>query len=211
MKPKFIVSVLFYLTGISFVVLTCGTVCFMVLTIIINIHDKSKSDFEPIQGMEVGNNISIYGIGSKVDYSYANDSTIRYYPKIGEYRIQVKSNTPLSYYFFLFRLILLAVVTTGSWFFLKILNEIKLGNPFNYRSIKYLKIIALAFITRDILEFINNLIFNQFIHASGIQSRFELPTTLTIGHGIIIGMSIWILAIIFQRGVELQTENDLTV
>jgi len=209
MKPKFIVSVLFYLTGISFVVLTFGTVFFMVSTIIINIHDKSKSDFEPIQGMEVGNNISIYGIGSKVDYSYANDSTIRYYPKMGEYRIQVKSNTPLSYYFFLFRLIILAIVTTGTWFFLRILNEVKQGNPFNLRSIKYLKIIALVFITRDILEFINNLIFTQFIHASDPHAGFSMQ--LTISHGIIIGMSIWILAIIFQRGVELQTENDLTV
>jgi hypothetical protein len=210
MKPKFIVSFLFYLTGISFVVLTFGTVFFMVSTIIINIHDKSKSGFA-IEEMDTGDNISIYGIGSKVDFSYASDSTIRYYPKIDEYRVQVKANTHLAYYFFLFRLILLSVVITGSWFFLKILNEIKQGNPFNLRSIKYLKIIALVFITRDILEFINNLIFNQFIHASGIQSRFELPTTLTISNGILLGMSIWILAIIFQRGVELQTENDLTV
>ena len=209
MKPKFIVSFLFYFTGICFVVLTFGTVFFMVSTIIINIHDKSKSDFA-IEGMDTCNNISIYGIGSKVDYSYASDSTIRYNPIIDEYRVQVKSNTPfLSYYFFLFKLILLSVVITGLWFFLKILNEIKLGNPFNFRSIKHLKIIALAFITRDILQFINNLIFTQFIHASDPHAGFSMQ--LTIGHGIIIGMSIWILAIIFQRGVELQTENDLTV
>jgi len=210
MKPKFIVSVLFFLNACCFGVFIVATGIFVPLSITAML-DKSKSGFDN-QGMDVGYYISAYNSGiKKVDFSYASDSTIRYSPVIDKYTVQVKPNTPLAYYYFLFKLILLTICITSSWFSLKILTEIKQGNPFNFRSIKYLKIIAILFISLDIIISINNLIFNQFIHQSELHSRFQLPTTLSIGNGIILGLVIWVIAIIFQRGMELQNENDLTV
>lgn len=210
MKPKFIISFLYYFIWIALVVLTLATVLFLV-TSIINMHDKSKSGFVS-EFMESGFPVSIYhDVATKVDYSYASDSTFRYIPVIKEYNVQVKSNTSLAYYFFIFKIILLSLNLIAPWFILKILKTIKQGNPFNFQSVKYLKIIAVIFITADILIFINNLIFNQFINQSELQHGFQFPNSYSIGSGVFIGLVIWILAVIFERGVELQNENDLTV
>lgn len=210
MKPKFIVSFLYYFIGMCFVVLTIATVLFLV-TSIINTHDKDKSGFD-IEGLDAAFPVSIYQqVSEKVDYSFASDSTIRYSPVIKEYTVQVKPSSPLACYFFIFKIILLSLSIILSWFSLKILKEIKLGNPFNLQSVKYLKIIAVIFISSDILKFINNLVFNQFIHKSELQHGFQFPNSFSISDGILLGLVIWIIAVIFQRGVELQNENDLTV
>lgn len=210
MKTKFIVSVLYNLNWIGLVILTLVTVLFLV-TSIINMHNKSKSGFDS-DGIDVSFPISVYNrITKEVDYSFATDNTFRYMP-VNEYTVDVKPNTPLAYYFFIFKIIFISLAISGSWLIQKILKEIKKGNPFNFQSVKYLKIIAIIFISSDILKFINNLIFNQFIRQSESQHGFQFPPiTLSISNGILLGMVIWILAVIFQRGVELQTENDLTV
>lgn len=210
MKAKFIVSILYYFTVICFVLLSLATVLFLV-TSIINIHDKSKSGFVS-EFMESAFPVSIYHNGStKIDYSYAGDSAFRYIPVIKEYTVQVKSHTPLAYYFFIFKIILLSLNLIVTWFIMKILSTIRQGNPFNFQSVKYLKIIAVIFISFDLLILINNLIFNQLIYQSGHQHGFQFPDSYSMGSGIFMGLVLWIIAVIFQRGVELQTENDLTV
>ena len=211
MKPKFIVSVLFYFFSFGFILSILLGAFFLVMSII-NLNDKNKSDFEP-QYLHFENYISIYESGiPHVDYSYSRDSTIRYMPVMKEFNVEVKPNTPLAYYDVFFKLIYICFAITITWFSLKFFHEIKLDKPFNFRFIKYLKIIALLLISLDILKFVNSLIFNQFIHRSDLNPHFQFPDHYYVfSPGIIIGMSIWILAIIFQRGVELQNENDLTV
>jgi len=211
MKPKFIVSVLYYFFTAGFLFLCFFGTVFLVLSIV-NLQDKSKSGFES-HNLDLANDISIYNQGNtNVKYSYSGDSTIRYIPEIKEYTVVVKPNTPLAYYHFIFKLIVLCFAISLTWFSLKFFHEIKLDKPFNIRFIKYLKIIALLLISMDILKFVNNMIFNQFIHRSDINPHFQFPPiNVGISNGILLGMVIWIIAIIFQRGLELQTENELTV
>ena len=211
MKPKFIVSVLFTFFSAGFILFSLFGAVFLVMSII-NLNDKNKSGFEP-QYLHFENYISIYDSRiTNVNYSYSGDSTIRYIPVMKEFNVEVKPHTPLAYYDVFFKLILLCFGITITWFSLKFFHEIKLDKPFNFRFIKYLKIIALLLISLDILKFVNNLIFNQFIHRSDLHPHFQFPPiNIGISNGILLGMSIWILAVIFQRGVELQTENDLTV
>ena len=73
-----------------------------------------------------------------------------------------------------------------------------------------MKIIAAIFIASELLHFIDYLVFTQFIHHSALLPQFQFPP-LTIGHNITLGLVIWVLAIVFQRGEELQSENNLTV
>ena len=211
MKPKFIVSVLFYFFSAGFIFISLGGTVFLVKSII-NLNDKSKSGFEP-QYLHFENYISIYESGiPNVNYSYSRDSTIRYMPVMKEFNVEVKPHTPFAYYDVFFKLILLSFGLSFTWFSLKFFHEIKLDKPFNFRFIKYLKIIALLFISLDILKFVNNLILNQFIHRSDLYPHFQFPPiNIGISNGILLGMVIWVIAIIFQRGVELQTENELTV
>jgi len=211
MKPKFIVSFLYYFFSAGFIFSILLGIVFLVFSII-DLQDKSKSGFESLN-LDPASNISIYDQGiTKVDYIYSGDSTIRYKPVIKECLVEVKTNTPLVYCHILFKLIYIWFAITVLWFSRKFLKEIKLEKPFDFRVIKYLKIMALLFISLDILKFINNLIFNQFIHRSDLNPHFQFPPiNIGISNGILLGMVIWIIAIIFQRGVELQTENDLTV
>jgi len=211
MKPKFIVSFLFYFFSFGFILSILIGAVFLVFSIV-NLQDKSKSGFESYH-LDLASDISIYNQGNtNVKYSYSGDSTIRYIPVMKEFNVEVKPHTPLAYYHVFFKLIVLCFAISLTWFSLKFFKEIKLEKPFNLRFIKYLKIMALIFISLDVLKFINNLIFNQLIHRSDLNPHFQFPPiNIGISNGILLGMSIWILAIIFQRGVELQNENDLTV
>ena len=210
MKPKFIVSFLFYFFSAGFIFISLAGTVFLVMSII-NLNDKSKSGFEH-QYLHF-DNISIYESGiTNVNYSYSGDSTIRYIPVMKEFNVELKPHTSLAYYDVFFKLISLCFGITFTWFSLKFFHEIKLDKPFNFRFIKYLKIIALLVISLDILKFVNNLIFNQFIHRSDLHPHFQFPPiNIGISNGILLGLVIWIIAVIFQRGVELQNENDLTV
>jgi hypothetical protein len=108
-----------------------------------------------------------------------------------------------------YKLIQLLFATAILWIFKKIFKELKPDNPFKLNFVKYLKILAALFITSDLIRIPHYVIFNGFIHRSLPAPRFEL--LIEIGNGIIIGLIVWVVAVIYQRGVALQTENELMV
>ena len=95
------------------------------------------------------------------------------------------------------------------WNFNKIFSETNLDDPFKYSIPKRLKILAALFIGADLLKLADYFLFNSFIKQSIAMAHLKLITDT--GSGIITGLIIWIIAIVYQKGVDLQEENALTV
>lgn len=154
-------------------------------------------------------NVVSFGHHQESSLIYSTDSTIRYQKPENKFVVQIKMNSGTGLYVLAvqFFSLILAVIILGV--FRKIFKEMDLGNPFNYTLIKRLRRLALFFIIIDILKFINYFIFNFLLYTHLPDQHFAL--SVNIGTAIVIGAIIWLISIIFQRGLELQQEQDLTI
>jgi hypothetical protein len=65
------------------------------------------------------------------------------------------------------------------------------------------------FIASDLFNLLNYFLLNSFIKQSIASPHLKLITK--VGDGFIIGLVVWIIAVVYQRGIDLQEENALTV
>jgi hypothetical protein len=141
--------------------------------------------------------------------TYSKDSLVYYKPLKDHYMLDVKPNSLVGYYAMVIKLISMGFGMAILWNFMKIFKETKLDNPFSHTVTKRLKILAILFIIGDVLKLADYFFFKHLINQSLPSPRFELIAET--GDGLITGLIIWIIAIIYQRGIELQEENALTV
>jgi hypothetical protein len=155
-----------------------------------------------------------FGLGDIKDqqvFSYSKDSIVRYKQVSDHFKLEVVPRSTIGYYTIFGQLILMSVSLAILWGFMQLFKQVKLLNPFSTTSVTWLKRLALLFVISDILNLINYFIVSAMLstHFSYVRVHFELITN--VGSGIITGLIIWIIAVIFQRGIELQEENALTV
>ncbi len=89
---------------------------------------------------------------------------------------------------------------------IKILAKVNLQNPFTETVAKLLEQISYVLCTIWIVGVLHNVYFNVMLHASGIAIDEWNTEEFLFMAGVV-----FIISQIFKRGVELQTENDLTV
>jgi hypothetical protein len=146
---------------------------------------------------------------SEQAYRYSSDSLMRYRPVKDHFTVQIEPNSPIGYYSTITTLIFLILGMGVLWTFMKIFKETKLDAPFLYSISGRLKILAALFIVSEVLEIINYFVLNRFLRTFVPGHHFELFTT--VGDGLITGLIIWIIALVYQRGIVIQEENALTV
>lgn len=207
MKPTYIIAVFKVLTTIGFYFLLFITAVFLFLSLMNATGTKSFNTT-----IFKNNNYKVMSFSKskgETEVQYSDDKQLRYQLLQNEYYVQINPSTPFGYYtmFITFIHLLLGIFTL--WTFRKILKEIQLNAPFAGKIVPLLKYVAAVFITADLIKVINYIIFNQYLHQQMPALGFKLESE--IGSGFIIGSITWILVVIFQRGVELQTENNLTV
>ena len=208
MPSKFILSFLRVSVTILFYLVIIVTVVFLIASLL-NISGKSD------HAKKLTNKTYTYevkGFSKKskdVPFTYSEDRLVRYQPVKEQYTLQIEPNSAIGYYTLIMKLIFMGLGISVLWNFMKIFRETRLDNPFKHSITKRLKILAALFIISDVLKFIDYLLFNSFLRQSIASPNFELITD--VGDGIISGMIIWIIAVIFQRGIALQEENALTV
>jgi len=139
----------------------------------------------------------------------SSDSLVSIRPIQNHYTVQVEPNSSIGYYAFLSKLIFLTLGIGVLWIFKKIFKETNLAHPFKPGITRRLKILAALFIISDVLKFMDYLLFNSFLRQSLASPRFQLLTD--VGDGIVTGLIIFVIAVIFQRGIALQEETALTV
>jgi len=96
----------------------------------------------------------------------------------------------------------------GFSYFLSILNEVKKGNYFSEKNIKYFKKIGNIFIAYTI-----NVLVLRFILASIGKSTFNFFSEFKTEFTLLIpcALAFYLLAEIFERAKETEEENDLTI
>lgn len=91
-------------------------------------------------------------------------------------------------------------------------KNVKLGNVFEPDNIKRLKRLAYIIVGVWLYQMITVTIYNLFIVQkfvfSGVKFYYK---TGSVGGLLIIALFVWVLAHIFQKGVEIEEENRLTV
>jgi hypothetical protein len=97
------------------------------------------------------------------------------------------------------------------WHFMQLFRRTNLENPFNRKIVSRLKIVALFFILLDVLKLVQSVVYGIFLTKSFPHTVLGPDFFYIFGKNLITGIIIWIIAIIFQRGIDLQEENALTV
>jgi hypothetical protein len=203
MKPKLVFSilrtgtnVLFY--GLSVITIIAIVACFLTLA---GVRDEVRTFSHDA--------VAVDKKYTKPVRQASIDGLIRYYNLPERYKIEAELNTPLGNFSF-FNIVLnfgIGIVILG--LFRKIFNEINLKNTFQRNIHRRLVLLAIIFVLADVINFINYFIFNNLIKNSPTAHEFQLVSE--VGHGIFIGLIIYAIAIIYQRGLTIQEENELTV
>jgi DUF2975 family protein len=207
MPSKIILSFLRISVSILFYLLVIITLIFTVISILnISGNNQAKKLNRKTFSYEV---VDIDSKKTETPYTVSADSLVAYHPIQNHYTIEVQPNSAFGYYAFLSRLLFMALGIGVLWNFKKIFKETNLDHPFRASIARRLKILAAIFIISDILNFINYLVFNNLLHQSISSPRFQLLTD--VGNGIITGLIIFVISIIYQRGTAFQEETALTV
>ena len=207
MPSKFILSFLRVSVSILFYLLLIITLIFTVTSILnISGNSQAKKLTHKTFSYEV---VAIDSKKTEIPSTVSADSLVAYHPIQNHYTVEVEPNSVFGYYAFLSKLLFMALGIGVLWNFKKIFKETNLDHPFRTSITRRLKILAALFIISDVLNFLNYLVFNSLLHQSIASPRFQLLTD--VGNGIITGLIIFVISIVYQRGTALQEETSLTV
>lgn len=205
MKPPFIFSFLRIATGFLFyslILITLVVIGKAILTFTGNASVTGKSPFT-YEAVAVGLK------APKVLPTYSSDKLIRYTAVSDRYRLEVEPHSALGYYAFFSTLLKLMTGITILWLFRRIFAEANLVEPFKQSIFKRLRLLAILFAASDIVGFIHYFLVNHLVERGLSTPEFELVSEA--GNGIITGLIIYAIAIIYRQGLSIQQENALTV
>jgi hypothetical protein len=208
MPSNFILSFLRKSVTVLLYLLISFTLIFFIISVL-NIAGTSNQATK-LTGKTYSYEVMGFGAKSKdTEFIYSADSLVRYRGVKDHYTLQIEPNSLMGYYALIMRLMFLGLGIGVLWNFKKIFKETRLDTPFKHSAVKRLKILAALFIVSDVLKLTDYLLFNSFVAHSISSPQFELLTT--IGDGLITGIIIWIIAVVYQRSLYLQEENALTI
>jgi hypothetical protein len=154
--------------------------------------------------------VKAFGINNAAETStYSRDSIVKYQRVADEYSVQVNPISSIGYFSLVMKLVFMGLGLGVLWNFKKVFTETNLKSPFKGQIIKRLKILAALFIISDLVNLLDYFVFNSFLHQSIASPQFQLLTD--VGNGFIIGMIILVIAVVYERGKELEEENALTI
>ena len=209
MGTKFIISFIKIAATILFYFLAIVTVVVIFKSIMILFFNEGSS-LQMVQDNDYSLKvIDIHFNENKSPFTYSKDSLMRYQQMNNQYSVQVLPQSLLGYYLTVTKLLFLTMGMLVLWNFKKIFGAINLAQPYNNSIVRRLKILAALFVISDLLKFINYFTFNSYMRQSFSPLKFDAITES--GDGIITGLIIWVIAIIYERGIVLQEENALTV
>jgi hypothetical protein len=207
MKSKYILSFLRISVSILFYILLVFSVLFLIASIASVAGNDKATDMTK---KSYSYKVKAFGLqNTEEPYTYSQDSIIKYQRVADEYAVVIVPRSTIGYYAMIMKLLYMALGLGILWNFKKIFKETNFKQPFKSIIIKRLKTLAALFIISDLVKLLNYFIFNSYLHHSLASPKFQLLTD--VGNGFITGLVILIIAVIYERGKELEEENALTV
>ncbi|MGN6492365.1 MAG: DUF2975 domain-containing protein [Agriterribacter sp.] len=195
-------------TGVYYLAILLGCIAIGVSTFGLI---TGESELTPGKG---GSSISfeVMDFGSQdsvVPYRYSPGNKAALQPVPHKYQLLVPQQTSLGFVHYLISLLQLGASLYIIWSLKKILDNISLKEPFTAKSATYIQTIGLALIFIDLVKIVQYILFNSLANDYFASSRLELVTN--VGGNIWLGMIIIALAVVYRRGVEIYSENQLTI
>jgi len=138
-------------------------------------------------------------------YSEGKLAALRQQPN--RYQLFVPFRSPIGYYDYFLSMLLFAAVVFGMWQLRSIFRSISIKEPFAAANAGRIRNIGLLLIGADIVKIINYFIFDSM--AKKYFWGTELITQ--IGNDFWIGSLLLALSVIYRRGVEIYSDNQLTI
>lgn len=137
------------------------------------------------------------------------DGHVAYMPLQYRYGVSVDPNSPLGYSLFFFRLALITIGVLIFWNLKRIFRDIGVAEIFRNSVVKRLKVLALLFMGYDLLKWLDYLMFDHFIDIAFPEANLRM--TVTFGRGLFVALILWVIVLVYERGIFFQQENALTI
>lgn len=207
MRSTYILSFLRISVSVLFYLLLLFSVLFLVASIASVAGNEKATEMTK---KSYSYKVKAFGLlNPEEPYTNSQDSILKYRRVADEYTVVIEPRSTIGYYAMIMKLVFMAIGLGILWNFKKIFKETNLKQPFKGTIIKRLKTLASLFIFTDIVKLLDYFLFNSYLHHSLASPQFQLLTD--VGNGFITGLVILIIAVIYERGKELEEENDLTV
>ena len=207
MKTKYILSFLRFSVSVLFYILLVFSVLFLVASIASVAGNEKAGEMTK---KSYSYRVKAFGLQNTSEaFTYSPDSIVKYQRVADEFSVVIAPRSAMGYYAMIMKLIFMAIGLGILWNFKKIFKETNLRHPFKNSIIRRLKTLAALFIVSDLVNLLDYFLFNSYLHHSITSPKFQLLTDA--GNGFITGLVILIIAVIYERGKELDEENALTV
>lgn len=142
-------------------------------------------------------------------YEYAQDNKAALQVMPNKYLLHVPYQSALGYSNFFMMLFRFAATIYIIWTLKKIFDIISLKEPFVEKSAVLIRRIGWVLIIIDVVKLIYYFVFGKLANSHFENIRIELVTDF--GNNIWLGFIILALSIVYKRGVEIHSENQLTI
>ena len=214
MSPKAIINFLRKTAAVLLWLALFSTLANLTIGIRGIIIDQSPvKGYHAAAGISVGFYVRGLSIAREANHEsrfYSKDKRIKISEK-NDYMVQVEARS-LFYWLALFvKTLELSMITAIFWSFMRLLRQVNLQDPFDQKLVTRLKSLALLFIILDVIKLLQNVNFSVFLSRAFLWTSVQMDMIYSVGGNIITGLIILVIALVFQRGIELQDENALTV
>lgn len=207
MRSQPAVRILKVLAYIGFYLLVIFTALFLVKSVL-NIAGM-KPGFESNDFRELNLNVRSFN-SIKAPLVINAEHTAKYAQVNSRYVISIHPDTPAGYYTVFIKTVYMALGIWILWIFIRVLKSLnKSDSPFHLKIIRYLRLMALAFVLNDIIKVLDYLIEGRILRQLFPAMHFQLETE--IGNGLITGLIIWVIAFVYASGVRLQNDQAFTI
>ncbi|MBX3254150.1 MAG: DUF2975 domain-containing protein [Chitinophagaceae bacterium] len=195
-------------TGVFYLAILLGCLSIGVTTFnLINdkkeITEKEKTGTLGFEVMDFGK----HAPAPAYKYSANHEAALQAVP--GKYLLHVPYQSALGYVHYIVMLLQFAASLYIIWLLKKIFDNTSLKAPFTAQSGVFIRNIGLALIATDIIKLIQYLLFSKLAKPYFQDSNLQLVSN--IGSNIWLGLIVLALSVIYKRGVEIYSENQLTI
>ncbi|PUZ22737.1 hypothetical protein DCC81_20105 [Chitinophaga parva] len=128
------------------------------------------------------------------------------------YRLSAFYFSPLGMLILLFSCAKGMAVIYGLWLLRQVFRKVSEDEPFPGQVGRRIRNIALVFIGVDVLKIVYYALFQHFCNGMFPAGRgIRVSLEIEVGSGIIMGLLLLCLAVLFRRGEEIYSEQQLTV
>jgi hypothetical protein len=202
-----ILNALRIITNIGFYALIL-IVGFFVVKFVLNIFNEGKTPGDK-KGSGLKFEMMAFYSGEPTSATkLSRDGRVSFQQK-NQFSMEVSPRSSIGYSTFCFHLFQMLFGLAILYLLRKLFRQLRAGDIFKEEAIRLLKLLAGVFIVSDLVKIVEYIMVNALVRRSISSPHFALVTT--IGNGIITGMIILVIAFVYQRGVALQEEHELTV